>query len=224
MILRRLLFSLTVIVLSLSAFAQEKGPLTGLWKCTLKFDGGAAPDQAGEMDLRQNGKDVKGTGSNAGGSAPITGTFEDGKYTLKVEAEQAPWAMAGKLEDGKLAGTWAIAAASVKGTMECSKPVPASTASALTGLWKCVSKFEGAPDSPFQLDLIQKGEELTGTGSNANGTAPLKGTIKDGKFTFQVDAGDTKFDFAGSIENGKISGTLAIPAANVKGTFEGKKS
>ena len=211
---------------------QEKGPMAGLWKCTLKFEGGSMPDQSGSMDLKQNGKDVTGTGANAeGATAPIKGTFEDGKFKLVVETDGGPWNLEGELKGEKLSGTWAIPAASVKGAMSCGKPADTSaatataTASSLTGLWKCTGKApDGGEGQPFELNLKQDGETITGTGSNAQGTGQLKGTFKDGKFMLDIDAGDVKYQLEGKMENGKISGTWAVPAMNAKGTFEGNKS
>jgi hypothetical protein len=208
-----------VLGLTVPAFAQ-KGPMTGLWKCTLKPDGGG-PDQTGEMDLKQDGKDVKGTGSNAGGSAPMKGTFDDPNFKLIVDGE-VQWNIDGKLSGGKMTGTFAIPAAQIKGTLECGQAA-SMAAAPLAGLWKCQSKVGDQPPSDFQLDLTVKGEDVTGTGSSAAGSAPLKGKVKDGKFQFKIDAGDTVFELEGKLEDGKISGTLAIPAANIKATFEGKK-
>jgi hypothetical protein len=209
-----------------SAFAQSKAPLTGLWKCTLKVEG--SPDQSGEMDLKQDGKDVKGTGSNSGGSAPMHGTFVDPDFKLIVDGD-APWNIDGKLTGGKMIGTFAIAAMQLKGAIECSQPgaaasaAPASASAALTGVWKCQSKMGDQPPSDFQLDLTLKGETVTGTGSSAAGTAPLTGTFKDGNFKAKIDAGDTVFELEGKLVDGKLSGTLNIPAMSIKATFEGKK-
>lgn len=192
--------------------------MAGLWKCTLKVDGGAAPDQQGELDLKQDGKDLRGTGTSAGGSAPIKGTFDDPSYKIIVQAGDSEWNLDGKLAKGRLVGTWAIPAMQVKGTMECGQGMGDSP---LTGLWNCVTK--GDQPGEFKLDLVVKGEEVSGTGSNAQGTAPLKGTFKEGKFAFKIDAGDTQFELEGKLEEGKISGTLNIPAAQIKVPFEGKK-
>jgi hypothetical protein len=204
-----------------SAFAQaSKGPMTGLWKCTLKIEGGA-PDQQGEMDLKQDGKDIKGTGSNSGGSAPIKGTFDDPNFKIVVQGGDSEWNIDGKLTGGKLVGTFAIAAMQVKGGIECSQAE--SAAAPLAGTWKCQSKVGDQPPNDFQLELIVKGEDVTGNGSSAAGTAPLKGTVKDNKFKLKIDAGDTIFELEGKLEDGKISGTLKIPTMNVNATFEGKK-
>ena len=93
----------------------------------------------------------------------------------------------------------------------------------LTGAWQCVSKIPDRPDGDFQLDLEQKGEEVTGTGSNTQGSAPLKGTFKEGKFKLSIDAGNVTYEIEGSLDQDKISGTLEVPQAAVKGTFEGTR-
>ncbi|GEM_PF-2086423 len=216
---------------SASAGVLDESPMTGLWKCKLKIDGGGMPDQDGEMDLTQTGKDVKGTGSNSGGSAPMKGTFEDGKYKLVVEAGDANWTLEGKLDGGSLIGTWAIPSAGVKGTSSCSKgggkaaAATASTSSGATlgGLWKCVGKIPNQPDGEFQLDLTVKEDKVTGTGSNAAGSAPLAGTVKDGKFNLKLDAGDLQIEFEGKLDGNKITGTFKIAAQGINATFEGTK-
>jgi hypothetical protein len=188
------------------------------------------PDMDAEMDLQQTGKDLKGTGSSAQGSAPMRGTFEDGKYKLIAEAGDANWNLDGKLDGGKLIGTWAIAAAGIKGTSECGKPDSKSDAdksassdktSGLTGLWKCTAKAPDQPVSEFQLDLAVKDDKVTGTGSNAAGSAPLAGTFKDGKFALKLDAGDLQIEFEGKLDGGKISGTLKMQGNTVP--FDGTK-
>ena len=217
---------------SRASLLDDKGPLTGVWKCKMKVDGGQVPDQDGEMDLQQSGKDVKGTGSNSGGSAPMKGTFEDGQYKLVVEAGDANWTLDGKLDGGKLIGTWAIPSAGIKGTSECSKPGSESKAdtasssskgSSLSGLWKCIGKIPNQPDGEFSLDLTVKEDKVTGMGSNAAGSAPLAGTFKDGKFLLKLDAGDLQIEFEGKLGAGKITGTFKIPAQGINATFEGTK-
>ena len=93
----------------------------------------------------------------------------------------------------------------------------------LTGIWKCVGKIPERPDGEFQLDLDQRGEEVKGTGSNANGSAPLKGTFNDGKFKFVAQGGETSYAFEGTLDGDKISGTFEVAAAGIKGSFEGTR-
>ena len=224
----KLALVLGLIAISLPLVADDKAPLTGMWSCKMKVDGGAIPDTDGQMDLQQTGKDIKGTGTSAAGSAPMKGTLEESKVKLTVVTD-APWEFEGKLDGNKFGGTWGVPAAGVKGTYECAKPVKkdadSSAAASLTGLWKCVSKTpDGSGGGPFELDLTQKGDVVTGTGANAQGSLPGKGTFVGGKLLFKVEGGDNVFEFEGKLDGDKLSGTLNIPAMSVKLTFEGSKA
>jgi hypothetical protein len=216
-----------------ASMLDDKAPMTGVWKCKMKFEGGQMPDVDAEMDLQQTGKDIKGTGSTSQGSAPMKGTFDDGKYKLTAETGDANWDLQGKLDGGKLVGTFAIPSAGVKGTSDCGKPEAksdsaksdksssASTTASLTGVWKCIAKAPDQPPSDFQLDLDVKDDKVTGTGSSAAGSAPLAGTYKDGKFALKLEAGDITIEFEGKLDSGKISGTLKMQGNTVP--FDGTK-
>lgn len=95
---------------------EDTATIAGVWKCVLKSDD--RPDAEGTLELKQNGEEITGTGSNAGGSAPVKGTFKDGKFKLVIETGQRNWDLEGTLEGDKLTGTWAITAAGLKGTIE----------------------------------------------------------------------------------------------------------
>ncbi len=94
----------------------------------------------------------------------------------------------------------------------------------LTGTWKCVGHAQERPDSEFQLDVEQHGEKVTGTGTNAQGSAPLAGTFKDGKFQVTVTGGEGNYDLEGTLDGNKISGTWSFSGNGSKGTFDGKKA
>ena len=96
--------------------ADDTATLAGVWKCVLKSP--ERPDAEGTLELKQNGEEITGTGSNAGGSAPVKGTFKDGKFKLAIETAQATWEIEGTLEGDKITATWAISAAGRKGTLE----------------------------------------------------------------------------------------------------------
>ncbi len=207
--------------LAYSQTDAKSAPMTGVWSCNLKVDGGSMPDIAAKMDLKQDGKDVTGTGSYSGGSGKLKGTYEDGAFKMQVVSD-SPWTFEGKVDNNKTSGNWGVPSAGLKGTFGCSKP--AAEESPLAGLWKCVSKFEGAPDGEFTLKLELNGETVTGVGANAQGEAPLKGTFKDGKLLAKIDTGQVVFELDGKVESGKISGTMNIPAMQAKGTFQGSKN
>ena len=94
----------------------------------------------------------------------------------------------------------------------------------LTGAWKCVSHAPEQPDRDFQLDLEQRGEKVTGTGSISQGSAPLKGAFENGKFKLVVEGGEGKYELEGQLEEDKISGNWSFSGTGAKGTFEGKRA
>jgi hypothetical protein len=100
--------------------------------------------------------------------------------------------------------------------------VPAFAADApMAGNWKCMLKIDGGgmPDTPAQLEMKQEGAELSGKGSTAQGSAPLKGTFDDPGFKFVAQAGESPWNFEGKLVDKKLSGTWGIPAMAIKGTF-----
>jgi hypothetical protein len=214
-----------------AAQAKKAEPLTGTWKCIGKIPD--RPDGEFQLDLEQNGEEVKGSGSNAQGSAPLKGTVKDGKFKLSVEAGDVTYTFDGELSGDKIKGKFAVPVASIEGTFEGSREgataaapaskAPAKAAASLTGTWTVTLKIPERPEGEGQLDLEQTGEEVKGTGSNAQGSAPIKGTAKDGKFKFTVETGQANWEFEGKLDGDKISGEFSIPAAGVKGTFEGAK-
>jgi hypothetical protein len=212
--------------LAAAAAADTKSPLTGTWKCVGKVP--ERPDGEFQLDLEQTGEEVKGTGSNANGSAPLKGTFKDGKFKLTVSAGDVSYEFEGELEGNKIKGKFAVPVANVEGTFEGTRDgaeaeAKTTTAASLTGAWAVTLKIPDRPDGEGQLDLNQEGEEVKGTGSNASGSAPVKGTVKDGKFKLTVETGQSNWEFEGKLDGDKIEGEWAIPAAGIKGTFAGTR-
>jgi hypothetical protein len=189
------------------------------------------PDGEFQLDMEQNGEEVKGNGSNAQGSAPLKGTFKDGKFKVTISAGDISYEFEGELNGDKIKGKFAVPAASIEGTFEgnregatASAASPAKTSTAtMTGTWTVTLKMADRPDSEGQLDLDQTGEEVKGTGSNAAGSAPVKGTVKEGKFKLIVETGQANWEFEGKLEGDKITGEFAVPAAGAKGTFAGTR-
>lgn len=216
--------------LAVSAAADTKtSPLTGNWKCVGKIPD--RPDGEFQLDLEQTGEEVKGNGSNAQGSAPLKGTFKDGKFKLTVSAGDISYEFEGELAGDKIKGKFAVPAASVEGTFEGTRegaaaaaaPAAKASATTLTGSWTVTLKIPDRPDGEGQLDLDQTGEDVKGTGSNASGSAPIKGTVKEGKFKLTAETGQANWEFEGKLDGDKIEGEWAIPAAGIKGTFAGTR-
>lgn len=230
--MKRLVVTLIVLMVGAGvavSAADTKSPLTGNWKCVGKIPD--RPDGEFQLDLEQTGEEVKGNGSNAQGSAPLKGTFKDGKFKVTVSAGDISYEFEGELDGDKIKGKFAVPVASVEGTFEGTRegakesaaPAAKASTSSLTGSWAMTLKVPERPDAEGQLDLDQKGEEVKGTGSNASGSAPVKGTAKEGKFKLTVETGQANWEFEGKIDGDKIEGEFTLPAAGVKGTFSGTR-
>ena len=219
------------LVASAAADTKKAEPLTGTWKCIGKVPD--RPDGEFQLDLEQTGEEVKGSGSNAQGSAPLKGTVKDGKFKLTVEAGDVAYTFEGELTGDKIKGKFAVPVASVEGTFEGTREgataaapaakAPAKASVSLSGTWALTLKIPERPEGEGQFDLEQTGDDVKGTGSNAQGSAPVKGTVKEGKFKLTVEAGQANWEFEGKLDGDKITGEFGIPAAGIKGTFEGTR-
>lgn len=83
-----------------------------------------------------------------------------------------------------------------------------------TGTWSGTFTVKGDGDSPEPrpalLVLKQDGDKITGTaGPNAEDQHPIeKGTIADGKITFEVAAGESIMKFSLVLNGDEISGDI----------------
>ncbi len=92
-------------------------------------------------------------------------------------------------------------------------------ATSLTGTWNAKVEVGGQSGSPTFV-LKQDGEALTGTYSGAFGEAPLKGTVKENKVTWDFEASGAKIHYSGTIssDGAKIEGTVDY-GGQADGTF-----
>ena len=95
----------------------------------------------------------------------------------------------------------------------------AQTATSFTGKWEGTftgvrpDGTEGTPN-PAAFNLTQKGDELTGTAGPPDQQQPIvKGTVKDGKATFEVQRSNGGvYKFALSIVKGRLQGEMTNEA------------
>src|SRR5688572_2001158 len=104
---------------------------------------------------------------------------------------------------------------------------PATPKADLTGRWAFSVVYEGGSGSPT-VTLTQKGDSLTGRYiSQAFGEIDLKGTIKDGDFTFYVttSAGGDPFTmtFEGKVEGPDLLKGAVDLGGNGTATFTGTR-
>ena len=99
------------------------------------------------------------------------------------------------------------------------------TAVNVTGTWLFdvqTSAGSGTPTMTFKQD----GEKLTGQYSGQLGEAPLTGTVKDSKITFQIEVAvegtSLTIVYSGTVEKDSMKGTVSLGEAG-EGTFTAKK-
>jgi hypothetical protein len=98
----------------------------------------------------------------------------------------------------------------------------AQTSDSFTGTWEGTVKIqrpdgtEGEP-GPIVLNLVQKGQALTGTAGPGDQQASIEeGAVADGKAAFQVQPPDGPlFKFTLTIVNGRLQGEMALEADGV---------
>ncbi len=198
---------------------EPKGPLSGAWKGAQHLP--QMPDRDFRLELEQRGERINGKASTSEGNAPIKGTFKDGVLKAAVESDQGNYEVEGKLDGDKLSGNWVMASTGTKGTWEATREgLPKGP---LSGGWKCVSRGPDVPENEFQLDLDQRGDKITGMGSNAQGSTPLKGSFDNGSFKIVVPTGAGNYELEGKLEGDKLSGNWTFTGSGAKGTWEGKR-
>lgn len=93
-----------------SAAAEKKpkpGQLTGTWECM--SHGSAEGDLAFTLYLEQNKEVVTGSVSSPIGAGEITsGSFKNKFLELQIDTEKGNYVILGKLDKGRLSGTWSI--------------------------------------------------------------------------------------------------------------------
>ena len=98
----------------------------------------------------------------------------------------------------------------------------AAHAQDMTGTWVLsVTLDTGSGDATFQL--VQDGEEITGTYSGALGEQTVTGTIKGNEVELSFDSEAGLITYKGTLEDGVYKGTCAYGQLG-DGTFSGKKS
>ncbi|HJQ67484.1 MAG TPA: hypothetical protein VKA70_00820 [Blastocatellia bacterium] len=224
--------------LASTAAAQAKPDISG------KYEGMAKGAGIGEVPLtaeikNDNGK-ISGKLDIPQGTATITsGTFADGKLSMKVDAGGTELTINGTFKDDKITGDWALA--DQTGTFELKKmgaaaapatPPAASTPPAeskpaaggdpITGDWDATVDAGGS-SFPFVLKLKLEGDKVTGVSESSMGNAPLsKGSFVGDKLSFTLEIPQGAISFTGIVKDGKVKGNFEFPGQG-SSTWEAKK-
>jgi hypothetical protein len=207
-------------------------------KLSGKYEGIAKSDALGDLPLtveikNDNGK-LSGKIDTPQGPAPITsGTFADGKITMKFDAGGNEGTVNAMLDGDKISGKWELAGQSgtlelkrVGATASAPKTEAAAPAAAvgdpISGDWEAAADA-GGTTIPFTLKLKLEGDKVTGSSDSAQGSAPLsKGTFKDNKLSFSLDTPQGSITFTGMVKEGKVAGDFDF-AGQMTGKWEAKK-
>lgn len=101
-------------------------------------------------------------------------------------------------------------------------PLFAQSNTDLTGTWLLAVETDAGSGTPtFVLKQDTEGK-LTGTYTGQLGETELKGTVKGTEFHIEFSVQDNPVHYDGKIENGTMSGKLAIGTL-ATGTFTGKR-
>ncbi|HMG34127.1 MAG TPA: hypothetical protein VKM94_09340 [Blastocatellia bacterium] len=231
--------SLTVLLLAATAtaaiYADKPTNVSG------KYEGVAKSDQMGEIPLTVEIKDEAGklTGkieTPQGPAAITSGTYSDGKITLKFDAGGNEGTVTATVEGDKISGKWELSgmggplelkragAVAAKPATPSAPSAPAASAAGdpVSGEWDCSADAQGTA-IPFTLKLKLEGDKVSGSSESAQGSLPIsKGSYAGGKLSFALETPQGAITLTGLIKEGKIAGDFDF-AGQMTGKWEGKK-
>jgi hypothetical protein len=227
--LRRIAFTLSIaLIVALASVAAAQDTISG------KYEGVAKSDQIGDIPLtaeikNDNGK-ISGKIDSPQGQLTITsGTFVDGKLTMKFDAGGNEGTVTATIQGDKIIGKWELAGQG--GPLELKKvgsaattasATPATSGDPVSGDWDATADA-GGQTIPFVLKLKLSGETVTGSSETAQGKLDIsKGTYKDGKLSFVLAMDQGALTMTGMIKEGKIAGDFDF-AGQMQGKWEAKK-
>lgn len=104
------------------------------------------------------------------------------------------------------------------GQQEKAKPEP------LTGTWECIAHLSGEDDIPFTMDLVQKGENVTGSIATTDGEIEItSGSFKENLLELHSDTPEAKYLVTGKLDGGQFKGHWS-KETEAEGDWEGKKA
>ena len=246
MLSRKLMASLFVVLLmtvsSLASAAtfnnptnpsvQAKDTLSG------KYEGVAKSDQMGDIpltvEIKNDGGKLSGKIDTPQGPAAITsGTFDNGKVTMKFDAGGNEGTVTATVDGDKITGKWELGG--MTGPLELKRAGMAGSAPAapkkdsapaagdpLSGDWDAAADAQGT-SIPFKLTLKLEGDKVTGSSTSDQGTVPLsKGTWTANKLSFSLDTPNGAIGMTATIKDGKLVGEFDF-AGQMTGKWEASK-
>jgi hypothetical protein len=231
----------TLSVASPSSFNKQTTAKPATDTVSGKYEGVAKSDQMGDIPLtvelkNDNGK-ISGKIDTPQGPAAITsGTYADGKLSMKFDAGGNEGTVTATVSGDKITGKWELggqggplelkrstaAAAPAGGASgETAKPATGG-ADPVSGEWDATADAQGTT-IPFTLKLKLEGDKVTGSSDSAQGSLPIsKGTFVANKLTFSLDTPNGAIVLTGMVKDGKIEGEFDF-AGQATGKWGAKK-
>jgi hypothetical protein len=213
--------------------APQSGDISG------KYEGVAKSDQIGDIpitvEIKNTGGKLSGKIESPQGPAPITsGTYADGKVTLKFDAGGNEGTVTATFSGDKITGKWdlggtggplelkRVGAAGTTPAPKKDEAKPAPSGDPITGEWDASADVQGQ-SFPFTLKLKLDGDKVTGSSDSTQGSAPLsKGTWGSNKLAFTLDTPNGAIGFTATLKDGKLVGDFDF-AGQMTGKWEAKK-
>ena len=212
------------LVASARTFSNESNQASPSDNLSGKYEGVAKSDQLGDIPLtveikNDNGK-LSGKIDTPQGPAAITsGTYADGKVTMKFDAGGNEGTVTATVDGDKITGKWELAgqggrlelkragmvvAAAPASSVDAEEPArPRRRATWYPATGMPAADAQGTP-YPFTLKLKLEGDKVTGTSDSAQGSAPLsKGTFGAGKLSFTLDTPNGAIGMTGTDQRRK---------------------
>ena len=92
----------------------------------------------------------------------------------------------------------------------------------MTGTWNVTTQLPIGPGNPT-FEIVQSGNELSGTYKGALGESPVSGTIEGNAFKITFTAANVECEYVGTLIADEISGTLHLKGLG-DGTFKGTRA
>jgi hypothetical protein len=207
-----------------------------------KYEGVAKSDQMGDIPLtveikNDNGK-LSGKIDTPQGPAAITsGTYADGKITMKFDAGGNEGTVTAAVLGDKISGKWELGgqggplelkrsgAAAAGGEIRKEEMKPATRfppGDPVSGEWDASADAQGTSIT-FKLYLKLDGDQVTGSAESAQGFLPIgKGTFIANRLNLSLEIPNGAIVLTGSIKDGKIVGEFDL-ASQATGKWEAKK-
>ncbi|HEX8185185.1 MAG TPA: hypothetical protein VF747_10550 [Blastocatellia bacterium] len=236
-LLSLVLLMATISLASPASFNKQSTDKPAADNISGKYEGVAKSDQGDiplTIDLKNDNGKLSGKLDIPAISltAATTGTYADGKVSMKFNAGGNEGTVNATVNGDKITGKWefsgqsgvlelkkSAAAAAAEPKKEETKPVAGDVVS---GEWDAAADAQGT-SIQFTLKLKLDGDKVTGSSESTNGSLPItKGSYVANKLTFSLDTPNGSVVLTGMIKDGKIVGEFDF-AGQMTGKWEAKK-